>query len=273
MTVACPRTSILWTEAERLGLDRVPTDPRRASPIADVPDLIRLLRLCRRADVIHAHSSKSGLVARLAATLAGRRNRCVFTPHGWSFWALGGTAGRLAVALERIAAHGCARIIAVSTFASEAGLTRGIGPERRFRVVPNGVPDPRPEGSSVDAHAADRLVMVSLRLAPPPPPPPRRRSARPGPPSFGQEVTLALVGDGPLRPRVEGAVAQHRLEGAVDLLGERNDVADLLVHASCAVHLSTYERRFVGRARGHGGRTSGRRRPASGAWTGSSSTG
>ena len=55
------------------------------------------------------------------------------------------------------------------------------------------------------------------------------------------EVTLALVGDGPLRPRVEGAVAQHRLEGAVDLLGERNDVADLLVHASCAVHLSTYE--------------------------------
>ena len=151
VTVACPRTSILWTEAERLGLDRVPTNPRRAPGLADVPDLIRLLRLCRRADVIHAHSSKSGLVARLAATLAGRRNRCVFTPHGWSFWALDGTAGRLAVALERIAAHGCARIIAVSTFEREAGLTGGIGPERRFRVVPNGVPDPRPEGSSVDA--------------------------------------------------------------------------------------------------------------------------
>src|SRR5437870_621024 len=52
----------------------------------DALALVELVRLCRqvRPDVVHANSSKMGVLGRLAAWLAGVRVR-VLTVHGWSF--------------------------------------------------------------------------------------------------------------------------------------------------------------------------------------------
>lgn len=238
VTVACPVTSVLWRAAADLGVERVATGASRAPSTRDLIDLARLLPLVRRADVVHAHSSKSGMVARLASRMTGRTAHCVFTPHGWSFWALEGRASAAAVSLERAAARWCGRIITVSAYERDAALGLGIGAPDQFRVVANGVDEER------FAHGGEpipgRVVMVA-RLAPPRLPLLAveafavARRTRP-------ELTLDLVGDGPLRPGIEAAVAALGPAAAgVRLLGSRHDVPDLLRSAACALHLSTYE--------------------------------
>src|SRR5688572_20881634 len=128
LEVACPRGSSLWRGLEgRNGLRlHALTRYRRPAP-ADAPSLLRLLRLVRRADVVHAHSAKAGLLARAAAAARGRRRSCVFTPHAWSFWATGGSEARLYRALERLAAGWCHTIVAVSEHERRAGLAAGVG--------------------------------------------------------------------------------------------------------------------------------------------------
>src|SRR4051794_34737105 len=138
--VACPRESQVWERVSRLDGVRLHAvgAHRRPAP-GDLRSLGVLLRLVGRADVVHAHSSKDGFLARLAAMLTGRSGRCVFTPHGWSFWAADGAESRLYVTLERLAAHWCRAIVAISGPERDAGLAERIGRPELYRVIPNGV--------------------------------------------------------------------------------------------------------------------------------------
>ncbi len=56
--------------------------PRHIAPLRDLISLFALFRLIRRLkpDVIHCHSTKAGLIGRIAAFLAGRVPVC-YTPH------------------------------------------------------------------------------------------------------------------------------------------------------------------------------------------------
>ncbi len=243
VTVACPPGTELWDGLDAFpGVERVALPMRRQPAAGDVVALARLVRLVRRADVVHAHSSKAGFLARLACLLTGRTARCVFTPHGWSFWAFEGVAGRLFTVLERAAARWCRTIIAVSAYEREAGLARRVGTAERYEVILNGV--------DVDRFARPRredpasIVMVA-RLA---------DQKRPvlavdamaalrdlGGAAHLKAVHLKIAGDGPLRAEVEARIAQHGLGDRVTLLGERDDVPDLLAHAAVALQTSLYE--------------------------------
>lgn len=236
--VACPRESTLWRELEAdegVTLHAIAA-ARRPSP-ADAASLGRLLPLVRRADVVHAHSSKAGFLARAAALATGRTRRCVFTPHGWSFWAAEGAEQRLYLELERVAARWCRTIVAVGDAERDSGLAARVGRAEQYRVVRNGI--------DVDRFAADpqpvagRILMVG-RLAPP-----KRqdlavravarvRAAVP-------EAELWLVGDGPGRDELERTVAEVGAGSFVRLLGNREDVPRLLAEAACVVLASDYE--------------------------------
>ncbi|MDX1388939.1 MAG: glycosyltransferase, partial [Acidobacteriota bacterium] len=56
-------------------------------PLADLRCFLRLVRFLRHEsfDLLHTHSSKAGIVGRLAAWAAGRPRRVVHHIHGWSF--------------------------------------------------------------------------------------------------------------------------------------------------------------------------------------------
>lgn len=58
---------------------------REVSPISDIIALLQLLEHIKRVrpTVIHAHSSKAGVIARLAAWLTS--TPCLYTPHSYSF--------------------------------------------------------------------------------------------------------------------------------------------------------------------------------------------
>jgi glycosyltransferase involved in cell wall biosynthesis len=236
--VACPEGSTLWRGLEAMPrVSRHPIVGEREPSPADAASLARLVGLAGRADIVHGHSSKAGFLARLAARLRGRRDTCLFTPHGWSFWSAGGRRADAYLTLERRAAHWCSAILAVSTHERDAGLAAGVGRRAQYRVIPNGVDLER--FAAVPAPVPGRVVMIA-RLAPPKRPDLAVRALA----RIRDTVSAAelhLVGDGPGRVAVERLAAELGLAAAVHVLGSRDDVPAILASAACLVLATDYE--------------------------------
>jgi glycosyltransferase involved in cell wall biosynthesis len=236
--VACPRGSFTWTSLEgRPGVELHAISPHRRPHPDDARSWVTLHRLVGRADVIHVHSSKAGFIGRLASSLRGKSQACLFSPHGWSFWAARGLDSRFYVQLERTAAHWCRTIVALSADERDAGLAEKIGRPEQYRVIPNGV---RLERFALPREPARGRVLMVGRLAPPKRPDLALRALASVRESI-PEAELHLVGDGPLRPQAEALTAQLGLNGAVRFLGNREDVPELLATAECALLASDYE--------------------------------
>jgi glycosyltransferase involved in cell wall biosynthesis len=110
---------------------------REIVPLRDtraLRDLRRVLRDCK-PDIVHTHSSKAGLLGRLAA----RRERVpaiVHTVHGWSFHDHMSPLKRTAyMRLERRAARWTDRIITVSTLDRAKGLAAHIGSDSQYSMI------------------------------------------------------------------------------------------------------------------------------------------
>jgi glycosyltransferase involved in cell wall biosynthesis len=235
--VACPRESLTWSSLEGSGLRLHAIEAHREPRPGDARSLAALTRLAGEADLVHVHSAKAGFVGRLAASLRGKRKACVFTPHGWSWWAADGAEARLYLGLERLAARWCRTIVALSDDEREAGLQARVGRPEQYEVIPNGVPLER--FALPRAPVRGRILMVG-RLAPPKRPDLALRAfaeARERIP----EAELHVVGDGPLRGEAEALAAELGVADAVRFLGNRDDVPELLVQAECALLASEYE--------------------------------
>src|SRR5204863_4799019 len=107
-----------WDEARRRGIDveAVPDLVRAIRPVQDLRAVWWLTHWLRRwrPDVVHTHSSKAGIVARLAARLAGVPS-VVHSVHGWSFNDESSPRMRsLAIVLERLGASLTDTFITVS---------------------------------------------------------------------------------------------------------------------------------------------------------------
>ncbi|MFL5920695.1 MAG: glycosyltransferase family 4 protein [Gaiellaceae bacterium] len=235
--VACPRESLTWSSLEGSGVRLHAIETHREARPGDARSLATLVRLAGDADVVHVHSAKAGFVGRLAASLRGKRKACVFTPHGWSWWAADGAEARLYLGLERLAAHWCRTIVALSDDEREAGLEARVGRSEQYRVIPNGVPLER--FALPRAPVRGRILMVG-RLAPPKRPDLALRAfavAR----GRVSGAELHVAGDGPLRSEAEALAAELGVAGSVRFLGNRDDVPELLAQAECALLASDYE--------------------------------
>jgi glycosyltransferase involved in cell wall biosynthesis len=236
--VACPHGSLTWSRLEgKPGVELHAIRPHRRPHPDDARSWGKLQRLVGRADVVHVHSSKAGFIGRLASFLRGKSQACIFSPHGWSFWAAEGLESRFYVRLERMAAHWCRTIVALSGDERDAGLAEGVGRREQYRVIPNGV---RLERFALPRSPVRGRILMVGRLAPPKRPDLALRalaSVRRTIP----EAELHVVGDGPLRPEAELLMGQLGLDGAVRFLGSRDDVPQLLAEAECALLASDYE--------------------------------
>ncbi|WP_328476984.1 glycosyltransferase [Actinoplanes sp. NBC_00393] len=135
VTVACPagplagklaNAGVRW---ERWESDRQPG----RSVAAEMGALDRIIT-AGRPDLVHLHSSKAGLVGRLA--VRGRRPT-VFQPHAWSFLAATGKARFAAIRWERYATRWTDLTLYCSGHERAEGIAHGVaGPGR---LVLNGV--------------------------------------------------------------------------------------------------------------------------------------
>lgn len=230
----------LHTECRARGV-RLHVEPaliRALHPWNDLVCLLRLARFIRRGrfELVHTHSSKAGILGRLAARLAGAR-RVVHTVHGWAFnaaqprhvfWAY--------VWLERCWARLCDRLIVVAAADRDEGLALGIGRPEQYVLIRSGIEIEAYRDVAVDRPAARARIGLPSegfvvgcigRLSPQKAPLDmvagfeRLAATRP-------DARLVMVGDGPLRGAVEQAATEKGLRDRVHLLGLRRDVPELL---------------------------------------------
>jgi glycosyltransferase involved in cell wall biosynthesis len=159
VSVACPEGGALSDTLRAPGCTVLRWDATR-SPGRRLPGEVRqLARILRdaRPHLVHAHSAKAGLAARLAVR---GRVPTVFQPHAWSFEAADGIVARLALGWERLGARWAARVVCVSEAERRTGERCGIS--ALWRVVPNGVDTLRfrPEGDDARSGPGPLVVCV-----------------------------------------------------------------------------------------------------------------
>lgn len=89
-------------------------------------------------DVVYAHSSKAGAIARVADI--GIKNHCVYNPHGWAFnMQCSAKKKVMYTAIEKIAAPFCDKIICISEAEKQSALDKKICKEDKLQVIFNGV--------------------------------------------------------------------------------------------------------------------------------------
>lgn len=99
---------------------------------------VRKLIKIYNPDIVYAHSSKAGAIARIADI--GFKNRCVYNPHGWAFNMRCSTMKRkMYIAIERMAAPFCDKIICISDAEKQSALDKKICREDKLEVIFNGV--------------------------------------------------------------------------------------------------------------------------------------
>jgi len=123
----------------------IPELVRRVDPILDLRAFARTRRLIRLLSphIVHTHTSKAGIIGRLAA-FSTRVPVIVHTPHGHVFWGyFGAVASRFFIALEKIAARATDRLIMLTDQERADHLHFRIAPPDKFVVIPSGVPPER----------------------------------------------------------------------------------------------------------------------------------
>lgn len=255
----------LWASAKELGIPTVqlPGLRREPAPLDDLRTLVRLVRLLKaeRFTIVHAHSAKAGVLARLGGMLS-RTPVVVYTLHGRDPWwpaADGGPTeladvsprGRQAFLLvERALRPLTHAFVAVSPTVARDAVVARIATPGRMSVAPSAVatdaipvspdPDVRAQlGIPEDAELVGTVGRLDVQKAPLDF---VRMAAgvaatRPG-------ARFVMVGDGPLMPEVRELA--ERLGVPLLLTGFRQDAFRVASAFDVFVITSRYE--GVGRA-------------------------
>jgi glycosyltransferase involved in cell wall biosynthesis len=210
---------------------------RPIRPWRDLAGLVELSRLLHRErpQILHASSSKAGVLGRLAA-VATRVPIRFFTVHGWAFSAYSGLPSLLYRITDRLMAPLTTVTICVSENELAAGLEAGMCRAERTVVIRNAV-DVSAASRARHDRATPRLIAVGRLKAPKDFLTLIRAFAALPEGSF----EALIVGDGPDRGAVEDEIRRLRLEERVRLVGERSDVPALLADSDLFVLSSRSE--------------------------------
>ena len=190
---------------------------RNPRPILDVIALISLWRFFRRErpDIVHTHSSKAGILGRMAARLAGVPV-IIHTNHGLPFHPRQNLLVRgFWKFLERRVAPATRKFVCVGETMKRASVEAGLAPPERHEVVYSGMDLPPVEHYA--ASRADLRPRFGILDSEPVIAWVGRLVAQKGPRDFLEildivmtrdpRVKARIVGDGPLRAGLESAVA------------------------------------------------------------------
>jgi len=183
---------------------------REISPLKDVLCLLRLYRLFKSGGyhIVHCHSSKAGILGRMAAYLAGVP-KIFFTAHGWGIgeWQPF-LLRRLYILAERLAGRVSTRVVFVSEYDRKKGMAFKLVDAAKMVVIYNGVPDAAaPEKiNSITVReefglsTGNIVIGTVLRLAPPKQPLLFLEAAKRLLAEDRDRYRFIIVGDGPCAP-------------------------------------------------------------------------
>lgn len=141
-------SAFLTPDNRAVATHEIPSMVREIRPISDLTCYFELRELIRtiNPDIVHTHSSKAGILGRLAAwNIAHHRNHnnplgVVHTIHGPPFHDYQShTIHTAYVRAERIAAMRCHRIVSVADAMTDQFLAQGIGRKDQYITVRSGM--------------------------------------------------------------------------------------------------------------------------------------
>lgn len=223
---------------------------REVSPARDLLALLELANLLRaeRPDVVHTHSSKAGILGRLAAALAGVPV-VVHTYHGFGFHdGQPRTVKALYLGLERLCALFTTRLVFVSRANAEYAEKNGLGRAEGATIIRSGVR--RADfPAAVDRTALKtsagigmhKLLVVSIGNLKPQKNAGDFVAAAARIAAKVPEARFVFIGDGPQRRALEAKAFALGLEGRLTFLGWRRDAASWLAAADVFALTSLWE--------------------------------
>ena len=234
----------------------VPHLVREVHPTKDAVGLAKLrgvfsaLLAKDRGLLVHTHSSKAGILGRLAAASAGE-SRIVHGIHGFGFHDGQSRVQRAVfVQAERMAARVTDAFVSVSEASlAEARAEDIVRPHHRALVIRSGMdlarfakaaPARRATREALGIQPDDELILAVANFKPQKDPltliEAMRRLARDRP-----RARLAIAGDGELRKDVENAIRVGGLRDRVQLLGWRRDIPELMAACDLVALSSIFE--------------------------------
>jgi glycosyltransferase involved in cell wall biosynthesis len=185
--------------------------------------------------LIHTHSSKAGIVGRVAGKIVGVPT--IFTAHGWGFSP--GTPklrGIIALLAEKFGAILAEKIICVSDNDRELALKKGVGDRDSLVTIRYGLCD-RDFPLADPAFEPPRAIMVA------------RFSEQKDQTTLLQalaklrdsKIQLDFVGSGPFLERCQTLAHSLGISDRVAFLGDRQDVPQLLARSQIFVLSTHYE--------------------------------
>jgi glycosyltransferase involved in cell wall biosynthesis len=232
----------------------VPHLERSISPIQDFRAYmaLRAFFFKERPDIVHTHSSKTGVLGRFAA-FAARVPNIVHTVHGFAFHSESRWAVKIIYKfLERLCGKFTNTLIVLNEFDSSVAHNMLGVPHSRILLLPNGVdiekyaptdPDTRQRVRKsvfgVEYHTQAIVGMVG------------RLWEQKNPHCFvraaiqvlktNSDARFFMIGDGELRSELEAVIKAENLSDHIRILGWRTDVPDLLKALDVMVLPSRWE--------------------------------
>ena len=235
-----------YTKRTGIKVRFLPTLQRELSWHNEVLATISLCRLIRKIkpDLVHTHTSKAGILGRLATKLNGV-SAIVHSPHGHVFYGYFGRAKtQLFIFLERLSAFWTDNIFTLTEVGKSDHVALRIAPQKKFISVPCGIDLQRFQGTmgfdSRSQLALQRQKKDELGLA--------KKSPIIGTiarlaPIKGQsdfliaaaetvhkfpDIAFVIVGEGELKASLMAQAKKLGIDQQTYFLGQRNDIAEIL---------------------------------------------
>lgn len=194
-------------------------------------------------DIVHCHSSKAGIVGRMAAKKCGIKT-IIYTPNAYAFETpdISKLKKYVYIFAERyLSRHATTKTINVSKGEMSLAKEYKLDKEEKFSLIYNGIPDidlPSKESLKQELNLKDNIHYVGVTA---------RCARQKDPITFlkiaekvikkRQDVEFLYIGDGEMMEEMRVFVEKHNLSDKVHLLGFRPDASRVV--GALDVYLST----------------------------------
>ncbi len=215
----------------------MPSLQRRISPAKDlraIKECVSIVKLVK-PDLIHCHSSKAGVVARLAAKIC--RVPAIFTAHGWGFDPRSPRLQRnIALGIEKILAPFATKIICVSESDRQLAISLKVTDPKVVVTIMNGISHGTTP-TATPSQQPPKLIMVARFNR-------GQKDQHTLMKAIAQiksPIELDFVGTGPDWEESKTLAKELKITDRVAFLGDRLDVPDLLARSQIFVLSTHYE--------------------------------
>ncbi len=249
--LACPSYGPMKKEIEDMGVKVYPLEMTREISLKDdLNSFMEMKKLIKRVnpDIVHLHSSKAGVLGKIASYL--NKIPCIYNAHGWAFsMNVSNKKKKVYALIEKYTSIFCDVIVNISEFEHNLAKEYNIANDKKMITIHNGIDIDKYNNRKYckqdilkELDIPNDCFVVGMVA---------RISEQKDPVKFvklAKEISksidnayFVLVGEGELREKVEHLIKEYGLEDRVKITGWVDDVNKYIYIFDVAVLTSRWE--------------------------------